>query len=249
MTDNKNNEEELPIEEAGEVTITAEEVKAAIEGVEALEEKQEKSADAKLADMGAVVEGSVDKGAARVSLMSDTSFDSDTSADIISELDVTVRASQIPITEYDKIAYLKAVLQDVNFELDIPVAAGKVVVTFRSLSAYETDLIPAAMAIYAEDHPDTMTILLAAFRQQCHLAMAMTAFNGKPRDFASYRPGEHTIEEDARDLFEKSLNIVSFAGPKFSLCVAAAEVFVHKVTRLGEAALNKDFWEPASAAL
>ena len=252
-TDVKNDgEADLPLE-AESIDITDEEVRKAIaDGLpedKPEEAAEEKSDDQKLADMGAKVDGSVEKGDVRVSLSADTTFDHDTSADIMSEMDVVVRASQIPITDYDKIAYIKAVLQDVNFELDIPVAGGKVIVSMRSLSAYETDLIPAAMAIYADDHPDTMTILLAAFRQQCHLAMAMTAFNGTPCDYATYSPGERSIEEDARDLFKRSLKVVSFAGPKFSLCIAAAEVFVNKVTRLGEAALNKDFWDPVSAAL
>lgn len=249
--------------EPEEVEVTADEVKAFIEGSEqdadsgtAADETVEAQDSGKVEDKlkdkaGAKVEGSIDDGNMRVTFGADSTFSRNSREDrAFDNLSVKVRAEDIAITVQDKVAYIKSVLMDTDVELEVDLAGGKVKAAYRSLSAYEQDLVTAALSLYVSEHPTAGFMLLQVMKQHFLIAMELVRFNGKAVDHLKYSNSNgRSLEENARDLLANSGRLLDTTGPRFAFYVAGADVFHNKMTKLGEAALNKDFFDPAFAGL
>lgn len=261
-----NNDEETMKLEPEEVEVTAEEVKEFMDaeagaGETVAEERNaapsarlepgREMADELAGKAGARVEGNVDKGNMRISLGGDSTFNRNSRADAaFDNLSVNVRAEDIAITTQDKVAYIKSVLMDSDAELEVELAGGRVKAVYRSLSAYEQDLLTAALSLYVSEHPTAGFMLLQVMKQHFMIAMELVRFNGKPIDNLRYSNSNgRSLEENARDLLERSGKLLDTTGPRFAFYVAGADVFHNKMTKLGEAALNKDFFDPAFADL
>lgn len=252
-------EEELQLEPATEDEngVTAAEVLAEAEASEQDSGKadtgsgdDEKSMEDKLRDVGAKVEGTIEEGNARISLGEDESFAEDSRARAAFDgMGITPRGVPVEITLQDKVSYLKAMLMDTEVRLEVPLAGGRVTAEYRSLTAYEQDIVPVVSAMYIAKHPSAGFMLLDGIRQHALIAMELVKFNGNEISPARFVPGDHTIEEDAEALIEAGNKLLLSAGPRFAFYVAGADVFHRKMHALGEAALNKDFWDPAFAGL
>lgn len=211
-------------------------------------EKPEKTQEDALRELGADVKGKIEDGDARIRLGEDTTFDEDARAKVfVDKMAVNVRAEDIPVTDDDKVAYVKALLMDTEVVLEVPMAGGRVTAEFRSLTAYEQDLVMLALAKYFNEHKTAGYMLLEGIRQHLMIAMELVRFNGKPVEPIRYKAGEGTVDENAASLLAKAERYTDVDGPRLSFLIAAADVFHKKMTRLGEAALNKDFWDPAFA--
>lgn len=245
--------EELKLEPevADENGVTASEVTSLMDGLnldEDAEPGKEKSVEDSLRDIGANVEGKIEDGDARIQLGTDSVFEEDKRLErLASDMTRNVRGVDIRITDSDKVSYIKSVLMDTDVELEVELAGGNIKAVFRSTSVYEQDLVPIALAKYAEQHPSANMLVLQGMEQSMFIAMELVRFNDRPVQNVRFVHGEHTMEEDAEKLLSCMHPVLSSAGPKYSFYVAAADVFHNKLVRLGEAALNKDFWDPAFA--
>lgn len=257
------NTEELKLEPVDENGVSMDELKDAIadaqenskpapvaatapgEGVINIADKVEA-----LEDAGAVVEGDVENSNVRISLSSNSPFSSDARAkSFIDNMKVRAREQEIEVTTQDKVSYLKAALMDEEVVLDVPIAGGKMTASFRTMSAYEQDMLEYALVEYLHQHTGATVLLAQCLKQHFMMAMELVAFNGKAVTPLRYEPGGATIEEHAKDFVDKVARFMRMNAPRYTLLNAGADIFHAKIGKLLDASANKDFWDPAFAEL
>lgn len=179
----------------------------------------------------------------RITLTTDPTFTKNT-LDPIERLFVSVKDIDIPITDEDQALYLKATLNDKPVIFTIAMENG-IRFECRSLSMYESELTFAALTEYTKAYPDTNSAFWDGLLQQYRIAMQIQSVNSIPREYLSYAYEANKRIDHAIHLYQESDRIVSkIQAPLYGLMVRALNVFQHKLTRLQEAAFNKDFWHP-----
>lgn len=178
-------------------------------------------------------------------LTRDTTFDK-TSYDDHGEEFVQVKDTKFPITNQDKEQYLEAMLLENPVELDIPLFDGKAIITCRALSVYERDLVVLASVLSTNELDSNFsTLFIDTKLQQFYMALQVTKVNGRQRDYIQFThtPGE--MEKQANELIEWTRNSVEkLPLPSWTMFATALNVFNHKLNKLNELALARNFTEP-----
>lgn len=185
-----------------------------------------------------------DKKVARVEIEPDKSFDKN-KRDAFDNMYVYVRDIDVPITEEDKVLYMKGLLHSAPINLTISTQNG-LSGKCRSLSVYEGDVAAGAMTHFLTKYPGTPLGFHDALGQQYRIAMQLTEYCGKPLGYLTYTRGEGgTFDDHVLDLYENSQRVLDVPGPVYGMYVRMLNVFQHKLGKLHEAAFNADFWSPA----
>lgn len=184
------------------------------------------------------------KEPARIEVDPDKAF-ADNKRDMFDNMYVHVRDIDIPITDDDKLIYMKSLLHSVPINLTINTQNG-ISGKCRSLSVYEGDVAARAIMLYMSKYPNTPISFQESIAQQYRVAMQLTEYCKMPTPYVSYTRGEGgTIDDHAQDLLEKSQYVLDVPGPVYGIYVRLLNVFQYKLGKLHEAAFNADFWSPA----
>lgn len=178
----------------------------------------------------------------RVNISPDTTFEDD-KRKAFEDMFVSVRDIDIPITEEDKLVYMKGLLFSRPIELEIKAPNG-ISGKCRALSVYEGDIVTAALGKYLEKYPSMSAGFNESIIQQYRAAMQLKEFCGKPLSYLEYERGNGTFEEHVNDLFETSQHILDVPGPVYGIYIRILNIFQYKLGRLHDAAFNSDFWSP-----
>lgn len=175
-------------------------------------------------------------------LETDSTFENDGLREM-SPITINIRDNEVQITEDDKQEYLRAVLFDEPVELSTKMFGDKVKVTCRALTVYESALASAAVLKYAMDTPPSHAMFYDTQLQKYRCCMQVTAINEKKFDYATYKEvSADEKETQIKDLMVRAEKLASDTiAPRWGAMIHALNVFEHKLTRLNNAALNRDF--------
>ena len=173
-----------------------------------------------------------------------TTFDSDPSSVDSIMREALASQDQIEVTEKDKIAYLKAVLNDKPVILDVNLCMGKLSVDIRSRTAWEQTCLYAAVK---EDQDkgivtDLASVIIQLQKYGC--ALMVQSVNNTPFSTLelNIEDGLEACITKLRDQKNKTVEVLSI--PKWSLMLNALRVYETKLSQLGTECLNENFWEP-----
>lgn len=188
----------------------------------------------------------LEKDGGRVTLGSDDTFE-------VNELaenpvyNIQVRVSEIPVTEEDQRMYLKSMLNDTPLKLNIDLYGGKMSILCRACSVYEQQLCAVASYrhTFLTKDPTIASILAPAFLQKVRAALQLVSCNGILVSDLAYSPEPNKFEEHAEELCVKAEKLVGGTNAaRWNAYVYALNVFEHKLAKLNEMALNRDFLSP-----
>lgn len=154
---------------------------------------------------------------------------------------------QIPITDEDQAAYMKAILNDTDVHLEMSMMNGQFKVECRAISVYESDLVLlAALRMSGSEGRDVPSPLLVGCAQQIRVAMQVVRINKKPVPYVSMESNRQADrDEEINQLIakvDKRLNHMNAA--KYGMLVRALNVFEHKLARMNALAYTGNFWKP-----
>lgn len=211
-----------------------------------LSEAANNSSSAEQSNIKPIEEGN---GIKRIEFGADNTFSDEKASEQFTaygDMTVNIQDDQHAITEQEKEDYLRAMLTQDIFTMDIKMSNG-LTITCRDLNVYEKEVATQALASQLlginQASPQYAIMVLRRLR----MPMQIQAVNGKP--FSSvmfeYTQDNSNIQEDIKALEDKS-NAVYYKYPNalYSLLVKALNVFENKLTRLENAAFNQDFWKP-----
>lgn len=182
----------------------------------------------------------------RVEITPDKTFEKN-KRDVFDNMFVHVRDMDIPITEDDKLLYMKGLLTSNPIVLSIKMQNG-ITAKCRSLSVYEGDVAVGALANYLKKYPGTPLGYHDSLLQQYRIAMQLTEYCNRPLEYLTYTRGvDGSFDEHVADLFEKSQRVLDVPGPVFGIYIRMINVFQYKIGKLHEAAFNSDFWSPVGS--
>lgn len=182
----------------------------------------------------------------RVEITPDKTFEKN-KRDVFDNMFVHVRDMDIPITEDDKLLYMKGLLTSNTIVLSIKMQNG-ITAKCRSLSVYEGDVAVGALAHYLKKYPGTPLGYHDSLLQQYRIAMQLTEYCSRPIEYLTYTRGvDGSFDDHVNDLFEKSQRVLDVPGPVFGIYVRMINVFQYKIGKLHEAAFNSDFWSPVGS--
>lgn len=185
-------------------------------------------------------------GEDRIELHADMQF-SENAMDAMDKQSVTVNLQEIPITENDERAYLKSMLNDTPFELDISLYGGNMLIHARSITVYEQQL--AAAAAYhrtmESENSALAAILAPAFVQKIRVALQLRTCNGILVSDLSFKPEPNKFKDHIRQLQTAADELLGgTTAARWNAYIYALNIFEHKLTKLDEMALNRDFLSP-----
>ena len=190
--------------------------------------------------------GETDAGESEVKYPKSTTFDENPgSVDSIIREALSHEAGNISVTESDKSAYLKAVLNDVPVILPIELCKGELKVEIRSRSAWEQTCLYAAVQKDQDDGiiRDLATVIIQLQKYGC--ALMVLSLNGVPYSDLKLDVSE-SLEDCVKKLQEQKDKLVeNLSIPKWSLLLNALRAYETKLSELGSSCLNENFWEPA----
>lgn len=182
----------------------------------------------------------------RVEITPDKTFEKN-KRDVFDNMFVHVRDMDIPITEDDKLLYMKGLLTSNPIVLSIKMQNG-ITAKCRSLSVYEGDVAVGALAQYLKKYPGTPLGYHDSLLQQYRIAMQLTEYCNRPLEYLTYTRGvDGSFDDHVNDLFEKSQRVLDVPGPVFGIYIRMINVFQYKIGKLHEAAFNSDFWSPVGS--
>lgn len=160
---------------------------------------------------------------------------------------VTVNDTTVEITDEDKEQYLTCMLLEEPITLDIDLFGGRATITCRAITVYERDLIVLAGIKKSEELGYVYSNLyMDTNLQQLYMAMQITKVNGRIRDylqFPKHEPGK--MDEHAMKLADWSRErIETLPLPTWHMFARALNVFNHKLNKLNELALARNFTNP-----
>lgn len=188
-----------------------------------------------------------DQGDVEIHLSADKSLSTPVQEEELKNVFVTVRDVDIPVTTEDQALYLKAVMNDKPVILEVQLANG-MTVRVRSLTAYEGDLVTIAAENYMREYTDGHLETALMTMQGARVVMQVEAVNNIPFDNVHFKftAGETDRKKDVKNLIEAMSAAQSDMSVfRYGLLVRAVNIFEHKMNRLNELALNRDFWVPA----
>lgn len=182
----------------------------------------------------------------RIELGADTTFEENIMAKE-PVFNIQVLMQSIPITQEDERMYLKSMLNDTPLTLLISLYGGKLELLCRACSVYEQQL--AAVAAYREtakaDSMGVASIIAPSLIQKLRIALQIRSCNGIIVSDLSYSPEPNSFITHADDLLARSEKLVGGTNAaRWNAYVYALNIFEHKLAKLNEMALNKDFLSP-----
>lgn len=186
------------------------------------------------------------QGTGRITFKADSSFEVN-EMDLLEKQQVRVNLEDIPVTEADMRNYLKCMLQDVPLELDIELYGGKIIIRARAISAYEQQLAAATAYSYTMSQSNThlASVIAPVFIQKLRIALQLRTFNGLPVSDLEFKPEPNMLVAHIKKLTLRADDLIgSCSAPRWNAYVYALNVFEHKLTKLNEMALNRDFLNP-----
>ncbi len=185
-----------------------------------------------------------DEDESRVEVPVDNVYENSDSKDPFANMFVSVKDTDVPITEEDKTAYIKATLFDNPVMLTIKANNGTSA-KCRTLTAYESDVCYTALGMYLKKYPEYPTILWSSLMQQLRFPMQVVEYCGKEQKCIDikYEPGKK--EEAAAKLIELSDELLgNIPYPAYNNRIRLLNVFNNKIALLQSATFNEDFWNP-----
>lgn len=175
-------------------------------------------------------------------------FDMPTAGTIMSSGLVDERLMQV--TDADKHIYLKSLLTETPLELDIPLFNGQLVLTIRSRTLWDqqmiTDILHADFYAGKELTISPNEVDRCAHVNQQYLAAIMVRkINGIT--FSDVDLGQHPLAE-CRKLMEAFIlsKLVGMQAVKWTAIANAIRIFESKSARMATEANNDSFWPPRS---
>ncbi len=167
--------------------------------------------------------------------------------DIMEQQSITINTQDIPVTHEDQVAYLKSMLNDTPFEIDISLYGGQMTIHARAVSVYEQQV--AAVAAFNEtinsENSGLAAILAPTFMQKVRIALQLRSCNGFIISDMAFKPEPNKLKEHVKLLTEKSDEILGgTSAARWNAYIYALNIFEHKLTKLNEMALNRDFLSP-----
>lgn len=150
------------------------------------------------------------------------------------------------ITEDDKSRYLRALLQDKAVVLSIGLYGDKLRVACRNISTYEYQLADLlGMKLFETHSVNTARALLPMKLHTWRMAMQILQINGIPREFLEFKPEVGKLQEHLDALETKSEELIgTMSTSLYNACRSALNIFHHKLTKLDQLALARDFTTP-----
>lgn len=182
-----------------------------------------------------------------VTLQTDTAFIEDELDRMQNLSNVVVKGFEYKISQDEKEAYLKAMLNNKPVVLTIRTAAGKINITCRSLSVYEIELATNAGIQFVETHPNSAEaeIRWRSEIQKYRLTMQMVKINSELLDTLSFSPEPGKVQEHIKLLRERATQIFSNMNVvRWRCAIHALNIFEYKLNRMNELALMPDFLSP-----
>jgi hypothetical protein len=167
------------------------------------------------------------------------------SVDSIMREALTDNVDLIEITEKDKTAYLKAVLNDQPVILDIQLCNKQFSISIRSRTAWEQTCLYAAVKRDQDSGivEDLASVIIQLQKYGC--ALMLKNINEDP--FSDLKLDiDEGLEKCVESLKKyKDEKVEALSMPKWGLLLNALRVFESKLSRMGTECLNENFWEPA----
>lgn len=180
----------------------------------------------------------------RVTIPVDKTFEDDDAKNPFENMVVSVKDTDIPVTEEDKTAYIKATLFDMPVHLTIKATNGTSA-KCRTLTAYESDICYEALSMYLKKYPDYPTMLWTSLMQQFRFPIQVVEYCGKEQHPVSFKYEPGRKEEFAKQLIEISdERMADIPYPAYNNRIRLLNVFNNKIAVLQSATFNKDFWNP-----
>lgn len=168
---------------------------------------------------------------------------------------LTPELGTVEVTDVEKSAYLKAVLNDVPVVLDIDLAmAGKsidslpVTIRLRTLNNYEMDVVFMSLEKDREAGLISGHHQLATRIQQYAIAMQLQKVGQTTVKNLSFpEPGDMDTDVEVLRKFLHDF-VGRMSWPRYQAVLMALRVFETKLKICNDAALNGNFWKPPGVA-
>lgn len=180
----------------------------------------------------------------RIEIEPDRTFEDSDAKTPFANMFVSVKDTEIPVTEEDKTNYIKATLFDNPVVLTIKAKNGTSA-KCRTLTAYESDICYEALSAYLKKYPNYPSMLWTSLMQQFRFPIQVIEYCGKEQNPISfkYEPGKK--EEFAEKLIELSdARTADIPYPAYNNRIRLLNVFNNKIALLQSATFNSDFWNP-----
>lgn len=180
----------------------------------------------------------------RIEIEPDRTFENSDAKTPFANMFVSVKDTEIPVTEEDKTDYIKATLFDNPVVLTIKAKNGTSA-KCRTLTAYESDICYEALSAYLKKYPNYPSMLWTSLMQQFRFPIQVIEYCGKEQNPISfkYEPGKK--EEFAEKLIELSdARTADIPYPAYNNRIRLLNVFNNKIALLQSATFNSDFWNP-----
>jgi hypothetical protein len=165
--------------------------------------------------------------------------------DSSTDISESLRMPEVEVTASDKEQFIKCVIADVPFNLDIELLGGAFIVGCKSKTTYEQNLMLYTLSEYIKSLPKDMYDLNVINRRgvMYHIAMMLVRINDTTYnyDWTSF----NTLD-DAKASLDYTADYV-FSGmseDRRNLIYTAIKIFDTKMLKMQEACVNKDFWIP-----
>lgn len=180
----------------------------------------------------------------RVTVVPDKTFENSNVKNPLGNMFVSVKDSDIPVTEEDKTDYIKATLFDNPVILTIKAKNGTSA-KCRTLTAYEHDICYEALGLYVKKYPNYPSMLWASLMQQFRFPIQVLEYCGKEQKSVSFKYEHGKKEELAEKLIELSDELMAdIPYPAYNNRIRLLNVFNNKIALLQTATFNEDFWNP-----
>ena len=151
----------------------------------------------------------------------------------------------LEISDKDKEAYLRAILHEATFTLDMQFFGGRCTLTFRARSNHEQDMCINALDVLAKERGQINLLSANTELQQFSLAIMLIKVDGKDVEGAVTIPVDMKMEEAVKLLHAQMPRIKGYGETKWGVYSQAMMMFHEKQALMQEESLNGDFWPPA----
>lgn len=180
----------------------------------------------------------------RIKIAPDNTFENSDAKTPFSDMFVSVKDTEIPVTEEDKTDYIKATLFDNPVILTIKAKNGTSA-KCRTLTAYESDICYEALGLYLKKYPNYPSMLWTSLMQQFRFPIQVLEYCGKEQKSISFKYEHGKKEEFAEQLIELSdARMADVPYPAYNNRIRLLNVFNNKIALLQSATFNSDFWNP-----
>lgn len=157
-----------------------------------------------------------------------------------------VDTKDLAITDIEKDLFVKAILNDVPYQMPVALFAGKFTAELRSRSSYEQRRIFdfVQLDISEKIFEEGNFSMMITRTQQYAIAFAVCRLNGKVFSELKLEPGGDLKEEAAKVREFVKANLEGITNIKWTALLNAFRVYETKCAKLSTMAINEDFWLP-----